>query len=269
MRHSTGCAISTAACDADFGLNLGQLMFRAAHQALGGRLRLAVSGGAALPDRVAEFFNDFGLRLLEGYGLTEAAPVLSVGPSREPLNPGSVGKPLVGVEVKLQTEPGEEVGEILARGPNVMAGYYRDQAATDAALKDGWLHTGDLGRFDEQGRLYIVGRAKDVIVDAGGNNVYIDEVEEAYGHSAYIKELAVVGSKSPAVNRSRRWWCRPMPRDKAAAPFMISSAPISPRSAPGSIRTSASASCALPTATCRAPGRARSSAPRWWSCCAG
>jgi len=89
------------------------------------------------------------------------------------------------------------VGEILAHGPSVMAGYYRDQAATDAALKDGWLHTGDLGRFDDQGRLYIVGRAKDMIVDAGGNNVYIDEVEEAYSHSSYCKELAVVGLKTP------------------------------------------------------------------------
>ena len=181
----------------DFGLNLGRVMFSSAHQALGGRLRLAVSGGAALPNRVAEFFNDLGLRLLEGYGLTEAAPVLSVAHPDEPLKPGSVGKPLVGMEVKLQNEPGEEIGEILARGPNVMAGYYRDQAATDAALKDGWLHTGDLGRFDEQGRLYIVGRAKDVIVDAGGNNVYIDEVEEIYSHSPYLKELAVVGLKTP------------------------------------------------------------------------
>ncbi|HZY60689.1 MAG TPA: AMP-binding protein, partial [Candidatus Binataceae bacterium] len=181
----------------DLGLNLGHLLFRAAHQALGGRLRLAVSGGAALPNRVAEFFNDLGLRLLEGYGLTEAAPVLSVAHPDEPLIPGSVGKPLVGVEVKLKTEPGEDVAEILARGPNIMAGYYRDQAASDAALKDGWLHTGDLGRFDEQGRLYIVGRAKDVIVDAGGNNVYIDEVEETYSHSPYLKELAVVGLKTP------------------------------------------------------------------------
>ena len=160
-------------------------------------MRLAVSGGAALPNRVAEFFNDLGLRLLEGYGLTEAAPVLSVAHPDQPLQPGSVGQPLVGIEVKLQNEPGEEIGEILARGPNVMAGYYRDQAATDAALKDGWLHTGDLGRFDEQGRLYIVGRAKDVIVDAGGNNVYIDEVEEIYSHSPYLKELAVVGLKTP------------------------------------------------------------------------
>lgn len=182
---------------ADFGLNLGRLFFRAPHQALGGRLRLAVSGGAALPNRVAEFFNDLGLRLLEGYGLTEAAPVLSVAHPDEPLVPGSVGKPLVGVEIKLQAEAGAEVGEILAHGPSVMAGYYRDQAATDAALKDGWLHTGDLGRFDDQGRLYIVGRAKDMIVDAGGNNVYIDEVEEAYSHSSYCKELAVVGLKTP------------------------------------------------------------------------
>jgi long-chain acyl-CoA synthetase len=181
----------------DVGLNLGPLLFRPAHQALGGRLRLAVSGGAALPNRVAEFFNDIGLRLLEGYGLTEAAPVLSVAHPDEPLIAGSVGKPLVGVELKLNTENGDLVGEILAHGPNVMAGYYRDQAATDAALKEGWLQTGDLGRFDEQGRLYIVGRAKDVIVDAGGNNVYIDEVEEAYGHSTYLKELAVVGLKTP------------------------------------------------------------------------
>jgi long-chain acyl-CoA synthetase len=181
----------------DLGLNLGRLLFRAAHQALGGRLRLAVSGGAALPNRVAEFFNDIGLRLLEGYGLTEAAPVLSVAHPDEPLIPGSVGKALTGVEIKLISENGDEVGEILAHGPNVMAGYYRDQAATDAALKDGWLHTGDLGRFDDHGRLYIVGRAKDVIVDAGGNNVYIDEVEEAYSHSPYLKELAVVGLKTP------------------------------------------------------------------------
>ena len=76
-----------------------------------------------------------------------------------------------------------------------MAGYYHNKAATDEVLHDGWLHTGDLGRLDEDGRLYIVGRAKDVIVDSGGNNIYIDELEEVYGHSSYIKELAVVGLK--------------------------------------------------------------------------
>ncbi len=178
--------------DEDFHLNLGTLMFRPAHTALGGRLRLAVSGGAALPQRVARFFNDIGIKLLEGYGLTESAPVLSVARPDEPLAPGSVGKPLANVEVRLdQSEAG--VGEIIARGPNVMSGYYRNSAATAEVLRDGWLHTGDLGRFDEEGRLYIVGRAKDVIVDSGGNNIYIDELEEAFGHSPYLKEMAVVG----------------------------------------------------------------------------
>ena len=182
--------------DEDYHLNLGSLLFRPAISALGGKLRLAVSGGAALPQRVAQFFNDIGISLLEGYGLTEAAPVLSIARPDEPLTPGSVGQPLHGVELRLASDDGSEgIGEILARGPNVMSGYYHNQAATDEVLKDGWLHTGDLGRFDADGRLYIVGRAKDVIVDSGGNNIYIDELEEVYGHLAFIKELAVVGLK--------------------------------------------------------------------------
>jgi long-chain acyl-CoA synthetase len=178
----------------DSGVNLGSILFRQAHAALGGNLRLAVSGGAALPRRVAEFFNDIGIRLLEGYGLTEAAPVLSAAHPDESLCPGSVGKPLGRIELRLDPD-GAEVGEIVARGPNVMAGYYRNRAATDEVLRDGWLRTGDLGRFDSDGRLYIVGRAKEVIVDSGGNNIYIEELEEAYGHSPYVKELAVVGLK--------------------------------------------------------------------------
>ncbi|HVA81930.1 MAG TPA: 1-acyl-sn-glycerol-3-phosphate acyltransferase, partial [Candidatus Binataceae bacterium] len=103
-------------------------------------------------------------------------------------------KPLSGVEIRLHPE-GSEIGEIVAHGANVMAGYYRNQSATDAVLRDGWLHTGDLGRFDADGRLYIVGRAKEVIVDSGGNNIYIEELEEAYGHSPYLREIAVVGLK--------------------------------------------------------------------------
>ncbi|HEY6418848.1 MAG TPA: AMP-binding protein [Candidatus Binataceae bacterium] len=183
--------------DRDSGLNLGSILFRQAHSALGGKLKLAVSGGAALPHRVAEFFNDIGIRLLEGYGLTEAAPVLCAAHPDEPLRLGSVGKPLNGVEIKLDANGRENgeiiIGEILARGPNVMAGYYRNQAATDEVIRDGWLHTGDLGRFDADGRLSVVGRAKEVIVDSGGNNIYIDELEEAYGRSQYVKEMAVVG----------------------------------------------------------------------------
>ncbi len=179
--------------DRDLHLNSGGILFRQAHAALGGRLRLAVSGGSALPQWVANFFNEIGIHLLEGYGLTESSPVLTAAHPDEPLKPGSVGKALAGVEIKL--EGGGEIGEILARGANVMTGYYRNPAATGAVLRDGWLHTGDLGRFDDQANLYIVGRAKEVIVDSGGNNIYIDEIEEAYGHSPYLKELAVVGIK--------------------------------------------------------------------------
>ena len=180
--------------DANSGLNFGSIVFRQVHAALGGRLRLAVSGGSALPHRVAEFFNDIGIPLLEGYGLTEAAPVLSVARPDETLQAGAVGKPLNGVEIKLVPATGS-IGEIIARGPNVMAGYYRNEAATAEVLADGWLHTGDLGRFDDDGRLYIVGRAKEVIVGSGGNNIYIEELEEIYGQSQYVKEMAVVGLK--------------------------------------------------------------------------
>src|SRR5205085_5146372 len=126
-------------------------------------------------------------------GLTETSPVISVAHPGDPRTAGSVGKPLAKLEVRLQFDG--EIGEILVRGPNVMPGYYRNQAATEAVLRDGWLYTGDLGRFDEDGRLYIVGRAKDVIVDSGGNNIYIDELEELYGRSSFVKEIAVVGLK--------------------------------------------------------------------------
>jgi long-chain acyl-CoA synthetase len=180
--------------DANSGLNFGSIVFRQVHSALGGRLRLAVSGGSALPHRVAEFFNDIGIPLLEGYGLTEGAPVLAVARPDEPLQVGAVGRPLTGVEIKLMPATGS-IGEIVAHGPNVMAGYYRNEAATAEVLRDGWLHTGDLGRFDDDGRLYIVGRAKEVIVDSGGNNIYIEELEEIYGRSEFVKEMAVVGLK--------------------------------------------------------------------------
>jgi long-chain acyl-CoA synthetase len=181
--------------DGDYHVNLGSVIFRQAHTALGGRIRLAVSGGAALPQRVAQFFNDLGIKLLEGYGLTESAPVLCVARPDDDLVPGAVGMPLGGVELRLEAADANGVGEVLARGANIMSGYYRNPEATAEALRDGWLHTGDLGRLDADGRLYIVGRAKEVIVDSGGNNIYIDELEELYGRSDYVKELAVVGLK--------------------------------------------------------------------------
>src|SRR5437764_11451150 len=106
---------------------------------------------------------------------------------------GTVGKPLPGVQVEIRDPNASGVGEVVARGPNVMLGYFGNEEATREALVDRWLYTGDLGRLDDDGNLYLVGRSKDIIVDTNGKNVYPDEVEEVYQDSPYIKELSVVG----------------------------------------------------------------------------
>ncbi len=188
-----------ALADANFelrartGLDLGMFLFLPVHEKLGGRIRYMISGGSALPPDVLKTFYGMGFDFFEGYGLTETSPVLSVStPKRKPIA-GSVGRPLGGVEVKIDGPDDAGVGEVIARGKNVMAGYWRDEEATGHAIRDGWFHTGDLGRFDEEGNLYIVGRSKEIIIDANGKNVYPDEVEDLYKGSPYIKELSVVG----------------------------------------------------------------------------
>src|SRR6185503_15053491 len=176
------------------GFDVGQLLFLPVHEGFGGRIRYLISGGSALPGEVLEAFTGMGFSFFEGYGLTETAPVLTVtSPKDKPLA-GSVGQPLPGIEVKI-ADPDENtgVGEVIARGRNVMAGYWENPEATADAIKDGWFHTGDLGRFDADGNLFLVGRSKDVIVDANGKNVYPDELEDLYRGSALIKELSVVG----------------------------------------------------------------------------
>lgn len=174
-------------------INLGHLIFYPIHEGMGGRIRYLISGGAALNERVARDLHGLGFTILEGYGLTEAAPVLTVVRPQNRLLAGSVGRPLPGVEVRIADPDANGVGEIIARGPNVMVGYFGDDEATRRTIVDRWLHTGDLGRMDADGNLYIVGRSKDVIVDTNGKNVYPDEIEELYGNSPYIKELSVVG----------------------------------------------------------------------------
>jgi long-chain acyl-CoA synthetase len=119
--------------------------------------------------------------------------VLTVTNPRHKVKAGSVGKPLPGVELRIDSPNEDGIGEVLARGPNVMAGYFEDRAATEAVLQDGWLRTGDLGRLDAQGRLYLVGRKKDVIIDANGKNVYPDELEALYQDHPRIQELSIVG----------------------------------------------------------------------------
>ena len=176
-----------------FGVNLGPVLFAPVHRAFGGRVRYMISGGSALPGDVLEAFYGLGFDLYEGYGLTEAAPVLTVNRPKDGLAPGSVGKPLPGIEVEIRNPDDSGVGEVVARGNNVMRGYLDRPDETERALKDGWLHTGDLGRFDRKGRLTIVGRSKEVIVTATGKNVYPDELEAHYGRCPNVVELSVVG----------------------------------------------------------------------------
>jgi long-chain acyl-CoA synthetase len=175
------------------GIDLGMFVFFPVHQGFGGRVRYMISGGSSLPPEVLKTFYGMGFDFFEGYGLTETAPVLSVTtPKKKPVL-GSVGQPLPGVEVKIDSPDASGVGEVIARGRNVMAGYWENPEATAQAIRDGWFHTGDLGRFDEDGNLFIVGRSKDVIIDTNGKNVYPDEVEDFYRNSTFVKELSVVG----------------------------------------------------------------------------
>jgi len=182
----------------NIGLDIGRLFFGQVHERLGGNIRLLISGGSALPKSTQELFSGLGLHLAEGYGLTESAPVLTVAKGYPGAKIGHVGKAVPGVEVKIHDPNPEGVGEVYARGPNVMRGYYENEEATQAVLDDdGWLHTGDLGRLDHKDRLIIVGRAKDVVVTASGENIYLDDVEATLGTLKYVKEYTLVGMDDP------------------------------------------------------------------------
>jgi long-chain acyl-CoA synthetase len=173
------------------GIDLGRILFGQVHEALGGNIRYLISGGAALPKDTAQLFAGLGFKLTEGYGLTEAAPVLTVAKAGSPA--GQVGKAIPGVTIKIDSPDEHGVGEVLARGPNVMAGYTDKGATDDVMSADGWLHTGDLGKLDRSGRLVLAGRVKDVIVTSTGENVYPDDIERMLGKIAHVEELAIVG----------------------------------------------------------------------------
>ena len=156
---------------------------------LGGRIRSCCSGGAALPDHVFDFFMQQEVPLYQGYGLTESSPVITVSAENQ-LRRGSVGKPLQEIEVRIA-----EDGEILTRGPHIMAGYYRNQTATEEVIQDNWLQTGDLGRLDEDGFLFITGRKKEIIVTLGGKNIAPVLLESLLSEDPLLEQVMVIGSE--------------------------------------------------------------------------
>jgi long-chain acyl-CoA synthetase len=178
------------------GLRLGRAAFRGLREKAGiGTIRLFISGGAPLPVTIAQGFEDLGITFVQGYGLTETSPILTVNPVERPRH-DSVGIPVPGAEVRILDEDGDGVGEILARGDILMRGYYRRPDLTAEVIRDGWFHTGDLGRFGRDGYLRICGRLKNLIVTRGGKNVHPEEIEGVLNASPVILESLVYGIPS-------------------------------------------------------------------------
>ena len=174
------------------GIDVRRKLFKQIIDQLGGSLRMIISGAASLDKEVSKGFNEMGIKTLQGYGLTETSPVLAAE-NYKYIKYGSCGFPMPDVEIKIVDKNEEGIGEIIAKGPNVMLGYYENEEATNAVLKDGWFYTGDLGYIDEEGFLFITGRKKDVIVLKNGKNIYPDEVETLINKLDIVKECMVFG----------------------------------------------------------------------------
>ena len=175
-----------------FKIDIRKKLFKTIHDALGGNMRFIISGGAPLDKRVAQGFNDLGIELVQGYGLTETSPVISAENVKKKKS-GSIGFPMDNVEVEIVNKDENGIGELRVKGPNVMLGYYENEEETNKVIKDGWFYTGDLGYFDEEGYLFLTGRQKDMIVLKNGKKVFPDELEIVINRLNLVKECIVYG----------------------------------------------------------------------------
>ncbi|MEE0772049.1 MAG: AMP-binding protein [Anaerovoracaceae bacterium] len=168
-------------------------IFEKIHTSLGGNIELFIAGGAAINPDVIKDYETLGIPMIQGYGMTENAPIIAVNRDYYSKH-DSVGKPMPGTEVRIIDRDADGIGEIICKGPSVMIGYYDNPEATAEVLKDGWLHTGDYGRFDDEGFLYICGRKKNVIVTKNGKNIFPEEIEQLLMEQPFIEEVLVYGT---------------------------------------------------------------------------
>ncbi len=177
-----------------FGIDIRRKLFKEIYDKLGGKIRSVISGASGLDPKVTNGLRDFGLSVIQGYGLTETSPVLAAETIKA-CKTGSTGLPMPGVEIKIDNPNEEGIGEIIAKGPNVMLGYYENEEETKKVIKDGWFHTGDLAYMDNEGFIFITGRQKNVIVLKNGKNIYPEEIETLINNLPYIEESMVYGKE--------------------------------------------------------------------------
>ena len=175
-----------------FGIDIRKRLFKEIHDNLGGKVRIFVAGGAALDPEAEKGFNELGIAMLQGYGLTESSPVIAAEDDKY-RRLGSIGKAFPSVEVKIDNPNEDGVGELIAKGPSIMLGYYNNEETTKETLEDGWLHTGDLAKIDKYWYIFISGRKKFVIVLKNGKNIYPEELETLVNKIEGIKESFVYG----------------------------------------------------------------------------
>lgn len=175
-------------------IDIRRKIFKPIINELGGNIRFIISGASAIDKKVAKGFNNFGILTVQGYGLTETSPVLSAENEKN-IKYGSIGKPMPSVEIKIENKNKKGIGEIVAKGPNIMKEYYEMPEETSNVLKNGWFYTGDLGYIDKNGYIFITGRKKNVIVLKNGKNVYPEELEQLISGLPYVKENIVFGKE--------------------------------------------------------------------------